>query len=69
MPRKQPGVSKYTTKDGRTKWMYIIDMHEDYAQGNRRQRRKRGFDTQAQAAEALANAKNAIATGSDFFDA
>ena len=69
MPRKQPGVFKYTTKAGRVRWGYVIDVHADYDTGSRRQRRRRGFDTQAEASAELKRAKKAIATGSDYFDA
>ncbi len=69
MPRKQPGVFKYSTKTGRTRWGYVVDAHQDYDAGNRRQLRRGGFDTQAEAAKALAHAKRAIETGSEYFDA
>ena len=69
MPRKQPGVFKYTTKAGRVRWGYVIDVHADYDTGSRGQRRRRGFDTQAEASAELKRAKKAIVTGSDYFDA
>lgn len=29
MPRRQPGVTKYTTSDGRTFWQYVVDLGDD----------------------------------------
>ena len=29
MPRHQPGVTKYTTSDGRTFWQYVVDLGDD----------------------------------------
>ena len=69
MPRKQPGVFKYQTKAGRVRWGYVIDLHADYEPGTRRQHKRRGFDTQTDAADALNKAKKAIETGSEYFDA
>ena len=69
MPRKQPGVFKYMTKTGRVRWGYVLDIHQDYETGNRKQIRRGGCDTQADAAQALAKAKKAIETGSEYFDA
>ena len=69
MPRKQPGVFKYTTKAGRVRWGYVLDVHQDYATGSRKQVRRGGCDTQADAVKALAKAKKAIETGSDYFGA
>lgn len=64
MPRRLPGVTKYTTKDGRTQWQYVLDLGHDPATGKRRQRRKRGFPTQAEAAAALIEARRAVRLGS-----
>ena len=68
MPRRQPGVSKYTTSDGRTFWQYIVDRGDDPKTGRRRQRHKRGFTTQAEAAVALDEARRAIEMGGHLFD-
>ena len=69
MPRRQPGVFKYLTDTGRVRWGYVTDVHREYEVGKRRQIRRGGFDTQAEAAAALAQAKKLIETGSDYFDA
>jgi integrase len=63
MPRRLPGVSRYTTKDGRALWQYVHDLGDDPATGKRRQRRKRGFATQLEAAEALTEERRAIRRG------
>lgn len=63
MPRRLPGVTKYTTKDGRTSWQYVLDLGTDPTTGNRRQRRKRGYATQAEAAHALIEARRAVRLG------
>lgn len=41
----------------------------DYGRGSRRQRRRRGCETQSDAAKALVKAKKAIESGSDYLDA
>lgn len=63
MPRRLPGVTKYQTKDGRTLWQYVLDLGHDPATGKRRQSRKRGFTTQAEAAEALTETRRAVRKG------
>lgn len=68
MPRRQPGVTKYTTSDGRTFWQYVVDLGDDPDTGKRRQRRKRGFATQADASAALDEARRAIEAGGFLFD-
>jgi integrase len=68
MPRRQPGVTKYTTSDGRTFWQYVVDLGDDPDTGKRRQRRKRGFTTQAEASAALDEARRAIEAGGFLFD-
>ncbi len=68
MPRRQPGITKYTTSDGRTLWQYVIDLGDDPETGRRRQRRKRGFVTQAEASTALDDARRAIDVGGHLFD-
>ncbi len=68
MPRRQPGITKYTTGDGRTLWQYVVDLGDDPETGKRRQRRKRGFKTQTEAAEALGEARRAIEAGGYLFD-
>ena len=68
MPRRQPGVTKYTTSDGRTLWQYVVDIGDDPETGRRRQRRKRGFATQADASAALDEARRAIEVGGHLFD-
>ena len=60
MPRKLPGVTKYQTKDGRTRWQYVLDLGSDPATGKRRQCRKRGFATQVEAADALTELRRAV---------
>ncbi|MCP4101748.1 MAG: hypothetical protein GY750_10030, partial [Lentisphaerae bacterium] len=68
MPRRQPGITKYTTSDGRTFWQYVVDLGDDPNTGKRRQRRKRGFNTQTEAAAALDEARRAIEAGGFLFD-
>ena len=68
MPRRQPGITKYTTSDGRTFWQYVVDLGDDPETGRRRQRRKRGFATQTEAAAALDEARRAIEAGGFLFD-
>jgi len=68
MPRRQPGITKYTTSDGRTFWQYVVDLGDDPETGRRRQRRKRGFNTQTEAAAALDEARRAIEAGGFLFD-
>ncbi len=68
MPRRQPGVTKCTTSDGRTFWQYVVDLGDDPDTGKRRQRRKRGFATQADASAALDEARRAIEAGGFLFD-
>lgn len=68
MPRRQPGITKYTTGDGRTFWQYVIDLGDDPETGRRRQRRKRGFKTQSEAVDALEEARRAIEAGGYLFD-
>ncbi len=68
MPRRQPGITKYTTSDGRTFWQYVVDLGDDPETGRRRQRRKRGFTTQTEAAAALDEARRAIEAGGFLFD-
>ena len=68
MPRRQPGVTKYTTSDGRTFWQYVVDLGDDPKTGRRRQRHKRGFPTQTEAAAALDDAHRAIEVGGHLFD-
>ncbi len=63
MPRRLPGVTKYSTKDGRTLWQYVLDQGHDPATGKRLQRRKRGFATQTEAAEALTEARRSVRLG------
>ncbi len=69
MPRRQPGVTKYTTADGRTLWQYVVDLGDDPTTGRRRQRRKRGYPTQADAAAGLESARRAIEDGGAYLDA
>jgi len=69
MPRRHPGVTKYKIKDGRIRWQYIIDNGHDHATGKRRQRRKRGFTTQADALAALKQDRAAIEAGGAYLDA
>ena len=68
MPRRQPGITKYTTSDGRTFWQYVVDLGDDPETGRTRQRRKRGFATQTEAAAALDEARRAIEAGGFLFD-
>ncbi len=68
MPRRQPGITRYTTSDGRTFWQYVVDLGDDPNTGKRRQRRKRGFNTQTEAAAALDEARRAIEAGGFLFD-
>ncbi len=68
MPRRQPGITKYTTSDGRTFWQYVVDLGDGPETGRRRQRRKRGFTTQTEAAAALDEARRAIEAGGFLFD-
>ncbi len=68
MPRRQPGITKYTTGDGRTFWQYVVDLGDDPETGRRRQRRKRGFKTQSEANDALEEARRAIEAGGYLFD-
>jgi len=68
VPRRQPGVTKYTTSDGRTRWQYVADLGDDPETGQRRQRRRRGFATQAEAAASLEEARRAIEVGGHLFD-
>ena len=68
MPRRQPGITKYTTSDGRIFWQYVVDLGDDPETGRRRQRRKRGFNTQTEAAAALDEARRAIEAGGFLFD-
>jgi len=68
MPRRQPGITKYTTSDGRTFWQYVVDLGDDPETGRRRQRRKRGFTTQTEAAAALDEARRVIEAGGFLFD-
>jgi len=68
MPRRQPGITKYTTRDGRTFWQYVVDLGDHPDTGKRRQRRKRGFSTQTEAAAALDEARRAIEAGGFLFD-
>src|SRR5689334_12773478 len=63
MPRRSPGISKYETSDGRTRWQYVMDHGDDAFTGKRRQIRKRGFATVADAEKALADARRAIEQG------
>lgn len=68
MPRRQPGITKYSTSDGRTLWQYVIDLGDDPETGRRRQRRKRGFKTQVDASAALDDARRAVDVGGHLFD-
>ncbi len=68
MPRRQPGITKYTTRDGRAFWQYVVDLGDHPDTGKRRQRRKRGFSTQSEAAAALDEARRAIEAGGLLFD-
>lgn len=69
MPRRTPGVTKYTISTGQTRWQFVADLGDDPVTGQRRQRRKRGFTTQAEAAEAQADVLKAVETGGAFLDA
>lgn len=69
MPRRTPGISKYTISTGQTLWQFVADLGDDPVTGQRRQRRKRGFATQAEAADALADLQFAIEAGGAFLDA
>jgi len=68
VPRRQPGVTKYVTRGGRTLWQYVADLGDDPDTGRRRQRRRRGFPTQTQAAAALNDARRSIELGGLLFD-
>jgi len=63
MPRRQTGITSYTTSDGRKQWQYVLDHGVDAITGKRRQRRVRGFATSADATKALAEAKRTIEEG------
>lgn len=69
MPRRTPGVTKYVTRSGRTRWQFVADLGDDPVTGQRRQRRRRGFANQADAADALADVLRAVESGGAYLDA